>query len=104
MNSHTLRIDVIYGNGQQEVIDLTQKLVFLGRASSFGLFDQDPEMSRKHLLVKLNETGEVFVEDQGSTNGSFINGRRINGMHQVSPTDEIRIGLCRLTIATVKPE
>ena len=103
MSSQSLCINVTYGTGKQEEINLSQKLIFLGRASSFGLFDQDPEMSRKHLLVKLNETGEVFVEDQGSTNGSFINGRRINGMHQVSPTDEIRIGLCRLTISTVKP-
>ena len=104
MNSHSLQINVTYGTGKQEVLNLTQKLIFLGRASSFGQFDQDPEMSRKHLLVKLNETGEVFVEDQGSTNGSFINGRRINGMHQVGPTDEVRIGLCTLTIATVKPD
>lgn len=97
-----LQLRVIYGTGKTETIELNQRVVFIGRASSFGLFDQDPEISRKHLMIKLNENGEVFVEDQGSTNGSFINGKRITGMHRVRPSDEVRVGLSRVFIAPVK--
>ncbi len=93
-----LIIKVEYGDGEKEVIELQQKVAFIGRASSFGHFDQDTEISRKHLMIKLNDTGEVFVEDQGSTNGSFINGVKINGMHPVKPTDEIKVGQCLLTV------
>jgi pSer/pThr/pTyr-binding forkhead associated (FHA) protein len=102
VTSQPLRIEVTYGSGKHEVISLNQKLVFLGRASSFGSFDQDSELSRKHLLIKLNETGEVFIEDQGSTNGSYINGKKISGMHLVTPDDEIKIGSCRLRVMTLK--
>lgn len=94
-----MTINVVYHNGKSETLHLSQRVVFIGRASSFGAFDQDPEISRKHLMIKLNDANEVFVEDQGSTNGSYINGKRISGMHRVRPTDEVKVGLCRLSIA-----
>ncbi len=93
-----LIIHVEYGDGENEVIELLQRVAFIGRASSFGHFDQDTEISRKHLMIKLNDTGEVFVEDQGSTNGSYINGEKISGMHLVKPTDQIKVGRCLLSI------
>jgi len=101
-NEHAIRIEVTYGTNESEVITLSQKVVYIGRASSFGAFDQDAEMSRKHLLIKLNETGEVFVEDQGSTNGSFLNGNRITGMHLVQQNDELKVGLCLMKISAVR--
>ena len=98
-NKHVqLMIDVTYGNGQRELIELQQKVAFIGRASSFGQFDQDTEISRKHLLIKLNDTGEVFVEDQGSTNGSFINDKKISGMHPVNRNDVVTVGKCKVKI------
>ncbi|RYZ79284.1 MAG: FHA domain-containing protein, partial [Proteobacteria bacterium] len=91
-----LEIIVTYGNNQRETIDLHQRIIYIGRASSFGAFDQDTEISRKHLMIKLNDTGEVFIEDQGSTNGVFLNGQKISGMHRVQATDEVRVGRCIL--------
>ena len=93
-----LEILVVYGNGTRETILLHQKVAFIGRASSFGHFDQDSEISRKHMMIKLNDTGEVFIEDQGSTNGCFLNGQKITGLHRVQPSDEVRVGRCVLKI------
>lgn len=97
--SSALVFYVTYFDGSVETIELNQKLVYIGRASSFGRFDQDTEISRKHLLVKLNDQGEVFIEDQGSTNGSFLNGRKIKGMHLVQEKDVITVGTTQLRIA-----
>jgi pSer/pThr/pTyr-binding forkhead associated (FHA) protein len=97
-----LHIQVTYGTGVKENLTITQPIIYIGRASSFGKFDQDPEISRKHLMVKLNETGQIFIEDQGSTNGSFLNGKKITGLHPVKPTDEIKIGLCKIFISPSK--
>lgn len=89
---NSLKLVITYGNGKTEEVELKQRIVYIGRASSFGHFDQDAEISRKHMLIKLNNTGEVFIEDQGSTNGSFLNGKKIKGMHQVQPEDVVKVG------------
>lgn len=96
-----LVITTTYPNRHQEEHCLSQNLVYLGRATSFGLFAEDPELSRRHLMIKANDLGEVFIEDQNSTNGSFLNGKRIQGIHQVKPSDQIRIGSCELRLKTI---
>lgn len=93
-----LVLSIIYLDGSTDEIELQQRTLYIGRASSFGKFEQDPEISRKHLMVKVNDTGEVFIEDQGSTNGSFLNGKKITGMHLVRPQDEVKVGTSTLKI------
>lgn len=85
-------IDIFYSDMSSENVVLPQRILYIGRSSPFGKFDRDPEISRKHMLVKLNDHGEIFIEDQGSTNGVFLNGKRITGMHKVSKADEVQIG------------
>ena len=97
-NFNGIKMFVTYSNGKSEEIELRQRLVFVGRASSFGKFDQDSEMSRKHVLIKLNDTGEVFIEDQGSTNGTFLNDKKIKGMHQVGTNDIVQVGETSLRV------
>jgi pSer/pThr/pTyr-binding forkhead associated (FHA) protein len=96
---YSLHLRVKYGDGTFEEIELPQRMIFLGRATSFGKFEEDPEISRKHVLVKLNDHGDIFVEDQGSTNGTLLNGNKIKGMHQVRPGDVVRIGGIDLLIS-----
>ncbi len=98
-HSNSMRLEVTYSNGQSETIVLKQKIIFIGRASSFGQFDQDTEISRKHLLIKLNDNGDIFIEDQQSTNGTFLNDKRIHGMHLVSSQDLVRVGGVTLKIS-----
>jgi pSer/pThr/pTyr-binding forkhead associated (FHA) protein len=93
-----MRLIVTYGDASNEVIDLLQQLVYIGRASSFGKFDQDSETSRKHLMIKINDLGEIFIEDLGSTNGSYLNGQKIQGMHKISSEDLVRVGTSTIRI------
>jgi len=96
---YSLHIRIVYKDGKFEEVLLPQKLVYIGRATSFGRFEDDPELSRKHLLIKLNDHGEVFIEDQGSTNGSSLNGIKIKGMHPIQQGDVVRVGSIDLYIS-----
>ncbi len=93
-----IHITIQYHDGKNDEFDLRQKIIFIGRASSFGKFDQDPEISRRHVKIKLNDTGEIFFEDQGSTNGTFLNGKKIKGMHLLKPNDTLQAGLTKFKI------
>jgi len=97
--SHYVVLFVKYGDGRSEEIPLRQKHFFIGRASHFGRFEADPEISRKHLLVKVNDTGDIFIEDQGSMNGSFINGKKITSLQPVTSQDVITVGACQVRIS-----
>jgi pSer/pThr/pTyr-binding forkhead associated (FHA) protein len=96
--SPSIQLSIKYHDGTSDEVELNQKTLFIGRASSFGKFEQDPEISRKHLMIKMNDTGEIFIEDQGSTNGSYLNGKKITGMHLVRPQDEVKVGTSLLRI------
>jgi len=91
-------LHIKYHDGTSDEIELNQRVLYIGRASSFGKFEQDAEISRKHLLIKINDSGEIFIEDQGSTNGSFLNGKKITGMHLVRPQDEVKVGTSLIKI------
>ena len=97
--SHYVVLQVKYGDGRSEEIPLRQKHFFIGRASHFGRFEADQEISRKHLLVKVNDTGDIFIEDQGSMNGSFINGKKISSLQPVTSQDIITVGACQIRIS-----
>lgn len=96
---YSLHLKISYQDGTFEEVQLPQKLVYIGRATSFGRFEDDPEISRKHLLIKLNDHGEVFIEDQGSTNGTSLNGNKIKGMHPVHPGEVVRVGSIDILIS-----
>jgi predicted component of type VI protein secretion system len=51
----------------------------------------DPEVSRRHAAVR-EHGGGVAIEDLGSTNGTFVNDRKVEGVQPLSDGDELRLG------------
>ncbi|HEY1523631.1 MAG TPA: DUF3662 and FHA domain-containing protein [Solirubrobacteraceae bacterium] len=70
--------------------------VTLGRSRECDIVLQDPNVSRKHAEVR-PRGGSWVVQDLGSTNGSRLNGRSIQGSEVVKPGDQIEVGSTRLT-------
>jgi pSer/pThr/pTyr-binding forkhead associated (FHA) protein len=52
---------------------------------------EDTEISRMHAMV-VYQRGRWWLEDNNSTNGTFVNRRRIFEPVMLRPDDEIRIG------------
>jgi pSer/pThr/pTyr-binding forkhead associated (FHA) protein len=52
----------------------------------------DAKASRKHAEIALYGPGRYFIRDLASTNGTFVNGRRIGDRRELSHLDKIRIG------------
>ncbi|HEX8052527.1 MAG TPA: FHA domain-containing protein, partial [Thermoleophilaceae bacterium] len=86
-----MKIVIKQGPNSGEELEVQGSIV-VGRdpeAASFVI--DDPEASRRHASIVPSETG-VVVEDLASTNGTFVNGERIEGTRDVGAGDEIRIG------------
>ena len=65
--------------------------VTLGRSRQCDVVLDDPNVSRKHAEIR-PRGGSWVLTDLGSTNGSSLNGRRIDGPEVVRPGDEIELG------------
>jgi pSer/pThr/pTyr-binding forkhead associated (FHA) protein len=75
-----------------QVFDLVGSTMTIGRDALADIIIVDPEVSRQHLQFTEIDTG-YKVQDLGSTNGSFVNGRRLSeGWVDLEPGQEIRLG------------
>jgi pSer/pThr/pTyr-binding forkhead associated (FHA) protein len=71
-------------------IDISEG-VTLGRAGSADIHVEDPFASSVHARI-FARNGFMYVEDMGSTNGTYLNGRQLRKAEQLKPADKIRIG------------
>ena len=60
----------------------------LGRTAANTIVLESPKVSRRHALVHLQNIGELWLIDFGSSNGTFLNKRRIQAVAAVVPTAE----------------
>src|SRR5688500_17078044 len=65
----------------------------VGRAEDCNLTIQHETLSRRHMSVQL-KNGQCWVEDHGSSNGTFVNGKRLkpHTPSRVLPEDFIQLG------------
>ncbi len=64
----------------------------IGRATSCDIHIPDPEISRQHARVTAQGAGMYAIEDLGSTNGTFVNGRRATSLTPINHNDIIGLG------------
>lgn len=70
---------------------LEQKEILIGRDLANDITIGDPEVSRRHTRLFMREEN-FFIEDLGSTNGTFLNGERITNPQQLRVGDVITLG------------
>ena len=76
--------------------------VVLGRSHSAGIRIDDETVSRSHALLSLRE-GRAVIRDLGSSNGLFVNGRKVAGQSPVADGDTIGLGSATAILSIVPP-
>jgi hypothetical protein len=72
----------------------------LGRHSSTGIMLDDTNVSRRHAALD-SAGGRVALTDLESTNGTWVNGRRLYGTAELFDGDVVQIGAVSLRFAAV---
>ncbi|HZX94207.1 MAG TPA: adenylate/guanylate cyclase domain-containing protein [Myxococcales bacterium] len=85
---------VLKGTADPAVYPLVETNV-LGRSTTASVKLADREVSRKHSQVD-REGGEFVLRDLGSSNGTFLNGKRIFGPMKLKDGDEVMIGTSKM--------
>ena len=95
---HPTRFRVLGGPGLRagETIEIVSTTV-IGRDAGTGIrLDGDEFASSQHARIEPRQDG-VWVEDLGSTNGTFLNGERITA-ERLQPGDVVRVGQTELRL------
>jgi class 3 adenylate cyclase len=80
--------------GKQHVVDLhdEEPTITIGRrADSDVALSWDHDVSRRHAELRRMPEGWALV-DEGSRNGSYLNGERVSGQHPLREGDVLRFG------------
>ena len=75
--------------GRVLVVDAEEMV--LGRREHSDLELPDPHVSRAHAVIR-KQSGAVWVEDLGSTGGTYVNDAQVSGAHALKHGDTVRFG------------
>lgn len=92
-NARSFRLHTVEGVPPNGVYSIKGK-ARIGRSEEGEVVLVDPSVSRAHAVVEIGRGG-AFVRDLGSTNGTFLNGRRIEA-ESLRDGDELRFGNTRM--------
>lgn len=93
VNARSFRLHTVEGVPPNGVYSIQGK-ARIGRSEEGEIVLVDPSVSRAHAVVEIDRGG-AFVRDLGSTNGTFLNGRRIKA-ESLRDGDELRFGNTRM--------
>lgn len=95
-----LRIEV--GNEKGRTFDLSRGGTYLIGRDGADIALDDVKISRKHVEISLLGPEAYFLRDLASTNGTFINGKRLLDWSPLHHEDRIRVGDTVLLFAIVE--
>jgi serine/threonine protein kinase len=98
-----LILEVLEGNAAGSAIHVGSDLVIARGAEGDGGLADDLEISRRHARIARDPSGRFEVVDLGSTNGTFVNGRRIAAPEALSVGDTIELGETKMVVRTGSP-
>ena len=91
MGYKNYRLTIIKGFNKGEVYPLESDEIIIGRGEENEIVLNIAEVSRTHAILTKAEEG-FMIKDLGSTNGTFVDKKKIGGKYLLKPGDTVMLG------------
>lgn len=93
------RLNVVEGPAAGSALALDEELLIGRSFGEPGALGGDRQLSRRHCRVARGPGGLYYVEDTGSSNGTFVNEELIRGARPLVDGDVLRVGVTKMEAA-----
>jgi predicted component of type VI protein secretion system len=84
-------LQVVRGRSEANTLRLMDGINSIGRHDDCQIRIRSSQVSRRHCEL-FEEGGKLILRDLGSSNGTFVNGKRVLGQQTLEPGDVLTIG------------
>ena len=91
ISTSSLLVHIYPVSGIEKPVDLNNRSILLGRDPQCGLRMTDDSVSRRHARIEADGAAHQIV-DLGSTNGTYVNDKKIEQVQVLQNGDRIRLG------------
>jgi pSer/pThr/pTyr-binding forkhead associated (FHA) protein len=91
-------LQVVRGRSASTTLKLNQGVTSVGRHDDCVIRIKSSQVSRRHCEI-VEAAEKLTIRDLGSSNGTYVNGKRISGQQALKPGDEITVGAVSLRVA-----
>jgi pSer/pThr/pTyr-binding forkhead associated (FHA) protein len=91
-------LQVVRGRSASTTLKLTSGVTSIGRHDDCLIRIKSSQVSRRHCEI-FEMGGQLMIRDLGSSNGTFVNGKRVLGQQSLKPGDEMTVGAVTLRVA-----
>ncbi len=85
------QVVIVEGGNKGEAVSLDQAPLLIGRGNDAAIRLDDDYVSTRHARIAASGD-QWFVEDLGSTNGTFVNEQKLAAPAMLQPGDKVRVG------------
>ncbi|MBX6313513.1 MAG: FHA domain-containing protein [Isosphaeraceae bacterium] len=89
------------GRSATQAVKLSDGITTVGRQEGCELRIVSSQVSRKHCQL-FEKKGLLLVKDLGSSNGTLVNGKKIEDQRVLQPGDELTIGQVKFRVEKVE--
>lgn len=93
----TVALEIIQGPNEGKRFRFRKTHITIGRNDTDVIL-MDLDISRAHCLIEVLGPGAIFLRDMGSTNGTFLQGKRIQS-EKINPGTEFTVGNTSLKLS-----
>lgn len=91
-------LQVVRGRSANTTLKLSDGVTSVGRHDDCAIRIKSSQVSRRHCEI-FETGGKLTIRDLGSSNGTYVNGKRVLGQQALTAGDELTLGAVTLRVA-----